>query len=131
MLPKMNHDDLASPPPFAATFWLPGSVECPRDPTRFLRGTQASVRLQERHGTPDQKTGTPRRSQVPCSVVCALPWSRRSGTIRTKPLRLAWRFSHRPLSDLLFVQCAHDQQCVLGCRLTTWHRYPASLREKI
>src|SRR6516162_807252 len=97
----MNDDDLASPPPLAATSCPLGSDEYPLDPILLRRGTQALVRLEERHSAPDQKTGTPRRSQVPCSVVYALPWSRRSGTIRTKSLRLSWRFSHRPLSDLL------------------------------
>src|SRR5215472_2953764 len=112
----MNDDDLTSPPPLAATFWPLGSVEYPPDPIPLCRGTQASVRLEERHGIPDQKTGRPRRSRVPCFVVYALLWSRRSGTIRTKPLRLSSCFSHRPLSALLFVHRTHDQ-CVFGCRL--------------
>src|SRR6516162_3116195 len=96
----MNDDDLASPPPLAVTSCPLGSVEYPPDPIPLRRGTQASDRLEEHHGTRDQRTGTPRRSRVPCPVVYALPWSRRSGTRRTKPLRASWRFSYRPLSDL-------------------------------
>src|SRR6516164_6975196 len=103
----MSDDDLASPLLLVATSWSLESAEFLPGLTRFLRGTQASVRLQARRGARDQGTGTRRRLRVPCSSVYALPSYRRSGMIRTKPLALSPRFSHRPLSDLLFVPRAH------------------------